>query len=215
MVWSLHSFVGRQRWNASGRELKWSQGESASVFFATFSVKTILTGVSSGSSQTHSSKESRASFFSTILFLWLVPLIFTGYRRPLVAKDLEDLKRDYEAKSSFNTLSNALYGPEQESSPQALVSRSETFSSTRKGDAFELDDLPTHHPASEPQHFHQSSPTSKKPQRPLMVATLFAFPIQIIVRPVAWRLLFTAASLCQVSFRDFLRNKIREEELRI
>jgi len=140
-------------------------------------------------SKTQSSRESRAGFLSTILFWWLLPLIWHGFRNPLRSEDLEELQPQYEAGSSHERLSEKLFGKLEDQS----------LPSMDPGDTFVLEDLKCSSTRGElgTSRFTRTERGSAKPPvRSLILATLLAFPVQIL-KPISWRLILIAAQLSQ------------------
>lgn len=161
----------------------------------------------------NSTHESRASFFSRLLFVWVFPLLWSGFRKPLELADLDSLKPDYygrhlATKFIASWTGASINSPRHQSSSDRSpfdtdtdLKRSPSRSSI---DAYPLEKLATSHSHSTtPALPHKTAPLydgnpfpKKQNKRGIISATLFAFPLSALA-PVPWKLLLTACELAQ------------------
>ncbi|CDS82194.1 related to ABC transporter [Sporisorium scitamineum] len=171
----------------------------------------------------NSTHESRASFFSRLFFLWVFPMLWNGYHKPLEMEDLDSLKSEFYGRSLANSFIASWSGvPTPSSQPS---SGSEQLGSDASVDlkngfsrfsteAYPLEKLTSRHsdstaaspgsapspgaaPAQEPAMLYngRSFPKSNA-NRGLLWATIRAYPLAALL-PVPWKLLLTAAELAQ------------------
>ncbi|KAJ1028577.1 hypothetical protein NDA16_001743 [Ustilago loliicola] len=161
----------------------------------------------------NSTHESRASFFSRLLFIWVFPLLWTGFRKPLELADLDSLKPDYYGRhlahrfiaswtgASFDSPRDPSASDHSPFDTNADLKRSPSRSSI---DAYPLEKLATSHsnsstsavpPKATP--LYDGNPFPKKlNKRGILSATLLAFPLSTLA-PVPWKVLLTACELAQ------------------
>ncbi|TKY88084.1 hypothetical protein EX895_003180 [Sporisorium graminicola] len=153
-----------------------------------------------------STNESRAGFLSRLLFIWVFPLLWTGFRRPLEMRDLDALKPDLQGQSLANEFIASWTGVSIKQQPQALESQRYSFdvkeNSVEGSEAFPLEKLgstspdnPLSKPGPGPLYEGKSFPR-RIVKRRLLTATFRAFPLAALA-PVPWRLVLTACRLSQ------------------
>uniref|UniRef100_V5EWI6 Multidrug resistance-associated protein n=1 Tax=Kalmanozyma brasiliensis (strain GHG001) TaxID=1365824 RepID=V5EWI6_KALBG len=77
------------------------------IYVLSFACKALMLTVENAkgirSIDVNSTHESRASFFSRLLFLWVFPLLWKGFRKPLELEDLDSLKPEFYGRSLANS----------------------------------------------------------------------------------------------------------------
>lgn len=161
----------------------------------------------------NSTHESRASFFSRLLFIWVFPLLWSGFRKPLELADLDSLKPDFYgrhlAQSFIASWTGASIGTKDDlttSDPSPFDTHADLKRSPSRSsiDAYPLEKLATSHSnsstaATSPKHapLYNGNPFPKRQnKRGILSATLLAFPLSTLA-PVPWKLLLTACELAQ------------------
>ncbi|CBQ71978.1 related to ABC transporter [Sporisorium reilianum SRZ2] len=163
----------------------------------------------------NSTHESRATFFSRLFFLWVFPMLWKGYRKPLEMEDLDSLKPEFYGRSLANSFIASWSGiptPSAQPSsasehldPDASVDLKHEFSRSST-EAYPLEKLasrgssapsPASAPTPEPATLYNGRSFPKgNANRGLLWATLCAYPLAAL-QPVPWKLLLTAAELAQ------------------
>ncbi|KAJ9478154.1 putative Metal resistance protein YCF1 (putative) [Pseudozyma hubeiensis] len=185
------------------------------VYVVAFSCQALMLTVENATSirgvDVNSTNESRASFFSRLLFIWVFPLLWNGFRKPLEMEDLDSLKPEFYGRSlakSFIASWSGIPNEPQQSRPASEFLDDGTSidlkhnASRSSAETYPLEKLPSHQGQSPA----QSSETAQlyngrsfprgNANRGLLWATLRAFPLAALL-PVPWKLLLTAAELAQ------------------
>ena len=159
----------------------------------------------------NSTHESRASFFSRLFFLWVFPLLWNGFRKPLELDDLDSLKPEFYGRSLANRFIASWTGtsiePEKDQAiadPVNLdaiadLKRSPSRSSM---DVYPLEKLassqtpPSVWPPKPAPLFNGTGFPKRQVKRSILHATFRAFPVSALA-PIPWKLLLTATELAQ------------------
>ncbi|TKY87161.1 hypothetical protein EX895_003838 [Sporisorium graminicola] len=159
----------------------------------------------------NSTHESRASFFSRLFFLWVFPMLWNGYRKPLEMGDLDALKPEFYGRSLAEKFIASWSGvptpstqassvPEQLAADTSVdLKHSLSRSST---EAYPLQKLASQHAITSPPSpapamlYNGRSFPKSNANRGLLWATLRAYPLAALL-PVPWKLLLTASELAQ------------------
>ncbi|GAC76721.1 multidrug resistance-associated protein [Moesziomyces antarcticus T-34] len=192
------------------------------VYILTFACQAFMLSVENAngvrSTQLQSSHESRASFFSRLLFIWVIPLLWTGLRKPLEMHDLDQLKPEYHGRSLARNFIASWTGAPIEPESRADASEHAHLADTQhladlkqspsrtSSEAYPLEKLGTSASESEsgahgsvpkatPSYTRASFP-KRRVSRSLLHATLHALPLAALA-PVPWKLLLTATELAQ------------------
>lgn len=185
------------------------------VYITTFACKALMLTVENAKGirdiDLNSTHESRASFFSRLLFIWVFPLLWNGFHKPLEMDDLDSLKPEFYgrslAKSFIASWSNVpfdlAHGRTVSEEPSESASLDLKHSTSRS--AIEAYPLEKHTSKQQtrsvlsPEHallYNGRSFPKANANRGLLWATLRAFPLAALL-PVPWKLLLTAAELAQ------------------
>ncbi|SPO21955.1 related to ABC transporter [Ustilago trichophora] len=162
------------------------------------------------STDVNSTHESRASFFSRLLFIWVFPLLWAGFRKPLELDDLDSLKPEFYGRSLANSFIASWTGVSIETNPSQPPEQFDGFGvaevkqspSRPSSEVYPLEKLALSQTADSATSrkaaplFKGSSFPKRQVQRGLLHATLRAFPVGALA-PVPWRLLLTATELAQ------------------
>ncbi|TKY91063.1 hypothetical protein EX895_001062 [Sporisorium graminicola] len=159
----------------------------------------------------NSTHESRAGFFSRLFFLWVFPMLWNGFRKPLEMEDLDSLKAEFYGRSLADKFISSWSGVSTPSvQPSAASEQLDSDASVdikhsvsrSSAEVYRLEKLPSqHHNASTPSpqpamlYNGRAFPQSNA-NRGLLWATLRAYPLAALL-PVPWKLLLTAAELAQ------------------
>ncbi|GAC94763.1 ABC multidrug transporter [Pseudozyma hubeiensis SY62] len=155
-----------------------------------------------------STHESRAGFFSRLLFVWVFPLLWSGYRSPLQLDNLQALKTEFYGQSLAHEFVAAWTGVSIEPQRPHSMSQDHDFDDIKnrintsaehpKSESYPLEKLPSSwcdDDRNGPGHGHKIFPP-RVVQRSLLSATLRAFPRSALA-PMPWKLLLTACQLAQ------------------
>ncbi|KAN0065467.1 hypothetical protein ACQY0O_001303 [Thecaphora frezii] len=77
------------------------------VFVVAFGLKAVMLGFENSEGvevDNVSTREGRASFFSRLTFAWLMPLLWSGYRRPITIEALDPLKPEFGSDVLYRKL---------------------------------------------------------------------------------------------------------------
>ncbi|KIS69488.1 uncharacterized protein UMAG_15032 [Mycosarcoma maydis] len=159
------------------------------------------------SAQHNSTCESRAGFFSRLLFAWVFPLLRSGFRKPLELVDLQALKPEFYGQALATDFIAAWTGISIESRSRGPASEKDNFdvkiNSDNTAGVPESDIYPLEKLGSSRHDDVQTAPAYNRkifPQRVvkrrLLSATLRAFPRSALA-PVPWKLLLTVCQLAQ------------------
>lgn len=181
-----------------------------SSLFPLFVTSIIVKGIffilenSKGSDLNNSTRENRASFASRMFFLWLFSVIWLGYRKSIEVEDLDVMKGEFKVDRLYSELSRTLFNHKSGGGDQRInetsdqdsqfqgsskpASRSSHFHEESEG--VEMEDLSKGTERSQPDYL-----LNLKMKRSLLSACLHAFPTSILILPVFWRLVLTAANL--------------------
>lgn len=134
--------------------------------------------------------ESRASFLSQLLFLWLWPTIWRGFRAPLQLSDLDELSFDFKGLSLGRRIASVWLPGSEDAAPQRRRSwRPWPSGKTDAGQELEMDE----HDATTPELHSGGSVT---PPRSLLLVCLLSFPGAVLA-PAVPRMIMVAATLAQ------------------
>lgn len=152
--------------------------------------------------------ESRAGFFSRLLFVWVFPLLWSGFRSPLQLVNLQALKPEFYGQSLAHEFIAAWTGvpiePQrpcsmsQERDFDDMKNRSDTSAEHPERERYHLEKLPSSWHDDDgmtPAYGHKIFP-QRVVKRSLLSATLRAFPRSALA-PMPWKLLLTACQLAQ------------------
>lgn len=158
-----------------------------------------------------STYESRANFFSRLFFIWVFPLLWTGFRKPLEIEDLDSLKSEFLGQTLAKefiakwTGSSTEHGSDSPASERIELdvkmdlkrepshSSSEAYPMEKLDSGDPIHKIPSHKPSL---LFDGRSFPTRLVERRLLSATLRAFPLAALA-PVPWKLLLTACQLAQ------------------
>jgi hypothetical protein len=151
---------------------------------------TALPAASLTSPQRDGTAESRASFLSQLLFLWLWPTIWRGFRAPLQLSDLDDLSFDFKGSLLGRRIASVWQPGTSHGATQRRRSwRPWPSEKTSAPQDFEMDE----HEADTPE---LRSNASIDPPRGLLWVCVLSFPGAVLA-PAVPRLIMVAATLAQ------------------
>ncbi len=140
------------------------------VYIITFACQAMMLTVENAkgihSTDVNSSHESRASFLSRLFFIWVFPMLWKGYRRPLELQDLDPLKPEYYgrylAQSFIATWTGTPFQSQPQDSPAeqidcASVHDLKTKNSRTSSEAYPLEKLASSRIESSDATYHTSA----------------------------------------------------------
>lgn len=188
------------------------------VYILTFACQALMLTVENAkgirSVEINSTCESRASFFSRLFFMWVFPLLWNGFRKPLTMEDLDSLRPEFYGRSLASSFIATWTGrAAQINHPvheDAAANEDLKHDLLRRGtEAYPLEKLSRSHTqssatASVPQPATSQSNNlydgatfpKRQTQIGLLHATMKAFPLAALA-PIPWKLLLTATELAQ------------------
>ncbi|SPO23263.1 related to ABC transporter [Ustilago trichophora] len=184
------------------------------VYILTFACQALMLAAENAkgvrSVDVNSTHESRATFFSRLLFIWVFPLLWTGFRKPLELDDLDPLKPEFYGRSLANSFIASWTGISIETDAYQPSEQVDDFgvadvkqsASRSSSEVYPLEKLASSQTTDSAASrkaaplFNGSSFPKRRVQRGLLHATLRSFPAGVLA-PVPWRLLLTATELAQ------------------